>query len=176
MAARRLTLLAGLVVTIMVFATAFAMVPSSDFGGAAYEVRLDYSTLTEEAWQAPGIGMGDFLYRGSSHADLEYIGNYLVVHGSYIGLAGAILPEVETGIHVHHDPALDDLGTLVGSLAHTGGVSGTFEGAVYLTPEQQTMLVEGRLFLDIHTTAFPEGEMRGWVVPSEVAGPTTASR
>ena len=172
---RKLTCLAGLVVALgMALGPAFAMFPVADLGRVGYQAELQYGSLTSGAGGAPGIGMSDYLIRSSSHADIEFFGNYLIVRGRYTDLTGSILPEVATGIHVHHDPALYHLNTRIGAVAHTGGADGTFEGAVYLTPEQQTMLAEGRLYLDIHTHALPQGELHGWIVAVEP--PPTAAR
>jgi len=158
---RKVTCLTALAVVLgLALSTALAMIPQ-DGTVSTYAVTMQYGSLVPGEPGTPGLGKGDVPYRGSAVAEAELVGNFLYVHGWYGYLAGSILPEVATGIHIHHDPALYHLDTLVAGIENEGQQAGLFHGAVYLTPEQQQMLTEGRLYMDVHTTAFPEGELRG---------------
>lgn len=161
---RKFTCLATLGALICLVAGAAARdVPLGD-SGTHYTATLSYGALTPLETRGPGIGMSDFRYRGTAHAELTLVGDYLFVEGSYTRLSGEILPEIAKGIHIHHDPAMYHLDTLIGGIENEGRTEGRFEDAVRLTPEQRAMLTEGRLYMDIHTTAFPDGELRGMVV------------
>ncbi|MEJ2288208.1 MAG: CHRD domain-containing protein [Deinococcales bacterium] len=92
-------------------------------------------------------------------------GDELVVFGTYSGLSSPILEEVSTGVHLHRDPGVYHLDTIIRGLQHEGGVEGTIYGRVPLTPEYRTMLELQRMYVDIHTEAFPEGEIHGMLVP-----------
>ena len=158
-----LAIVAGLVASL-----AFAKMPK-EFTTSRYTAAMHYDPLIPAEMRGPGTGMSDFRYQGAAHADLELVGNHLFVKGTYASLAGPILAEVANGVHIHHDPALYHLDTIVAGIANQGLDIGTFEDAVYLTPEQQQMLVDGRLYMDVHTTAFPEGEVRGMILAVEEA-------
>ncbi|MEJ2357060.1 MAG: CHRD domain-containing protein [Deinococcales bacterium] len=161
---RRVTCLTILaIVAALVASFAFAKFPQ-DFTTTHYRVAMSRDALLPAEMVGPGIGMSDFLYRGAAYAEIDLVGNYLFVTGTFGDLTGQFLPEVANGIHIHHDPALYHLDTIVAGIANEGLDMGTFEDAVYLTPEQQQMLVEGRLYMDIHTTAYPGGEVRGMIV------------
>ena len=162
---RKITCLTGLAVALgMALSVALAMFPQ-DGTISTYAVTMHYGSLAPGEPGTPSNG--DFPYRGSAIAEAELVGNFLFVHGWYGYLAGPILPEVANGIHIHHDPALYHLDTLVAGIENDGQDAGLFRAAVYLTPEQQQMLVEGRLYMDVHTTAFPEGELRGMLLATE---------
>lgn len=161
---RRITCLSILAVLLGLLASmALAKFPK-DFTTSQYTTAMHYGSLIPAENQGPGIGMSDFRYHGTARAELELVGNMLLVQGTYSQLTGPILPDVANGIHIHHDPGLYHLDTIVAGIANEGAGAGVFEDAVYLTPEQQQMLVEGRLYMDIHTTVFPEGEVRGLIV------------
>ena len=162
---RKVTCLTGLVLALgMVLSVALAMIPQ-DGTVSTFAVTMHCGALGPGDAGTPGIE--EFPYRGRAVADAELVGNFLFVHGWYGYLAGPILPDVANGVHIHHDPALYHLETLVAGIENDGQDAGLFRATVYLTTEQQQMLVEGRLYMDVHTTAFPEGELRGMFVATE---------
>lgn len=169
---RRITWLASAIVVLaLVSAVAFAMEPWSERSPILYQVTMDYGGFGPAGPGRPGMGLSDNLYHGTASAQLELVGNTLVVQGSYARLTGPILADVAEGIHIHHDPAAYHLDTIVAGLQNEGRDEGAFGGSVYLTNGQVLMLVEGRLYMDVHTTAFPEGELRGMIVPALVQAP-----
>ena len=162
---RKITCLTGLLVVLGIALSAAPVMFPQDGTISTYAVTMHYGSLTPG--DAGTAGIEDFPYRGSAIAEAELVGNFLYVHGWYGYLAGPILPEVANGVHIHHDPALYHLDTLIAGIENDGQDAGLFRAVVYLTPEQQQMLVEGRLYMDVHTTAFPEGELRGMFVATE---------
>ena len=41
---------------------------------------------------------------------------------------------------------------------------GTFSGEIELTSDQVEMLLDGHLYIQIHSTSAPEGNLRGWLL------------
>jgi len=59
---------------------------------------------------------------------------------------------------------------LMRGLPSTGGRVGTFSASFLLTPDYRIMLGAGRVYLDIHTDAYPDAEIRGMLVPVDIDG------
>lgn len=79
---------------------------------------------------------------------------------SYRGLTGAAIAG-----HFH-GPAT--VGASAGvALAFKGAVTSPMDGQAALTPEQMTDLLAGRWYVNIHTLAFPGGEIRGQMILRE---------
>jgi hypothetical protein len=47
-----------------------------------------------------------------------------------------------------------------------GGTAGTFEGSGNLTPGQVGGVLDQRTYINVHSAMFPDGELRGQVVPA----------
>lgn len=162
--ARRVAWTAGLALVLgMVLCFGLAREPT-----VLYEANLQCGSLA-----SADLGsqcMSDPLSRGTAWVQAWVEGDVLTVRGEYRGLEGAITPEPALGVHVHHDPGTYHLDTLVHGLTNDGGTTGTFTGLVHLTPAYRAMLADGRMYIDIHTTAFPEGELKGMLIPATTAG------
>ncbi|HKI56624.1 MAG TPA: CHRD domain-containing protein [Trueperaceae bacterium] len=171
---RKIAWLSAMIATLaVVVGIGYAIEPGGT-APARYLVTMHYGGFGPADRLELGTGMSDNLFHGSASAQLELVGNRLSVHGSYADLRDAILPEVAYGIHIHHDPALYHLDTIVAGLQNDGQNHGSFGGDVYLTSEQQLMLAQGRLYMDVHTAAFPQGELRGMILPVEEPAPMKA--
>ncbi len=83
-----------------------------------------------------------------------------------------------TMAHIHQGAAGVN-GPIVIDLApiHTavGNNSGFFMGSVSLTPDLQTALLASDLYMNIHSSTFPGGEIRGQLIPTPTAVPEPAS-
>lgn len=112
--------------------------------------------------------MSDPFSRGVGWAQGWVEGDVLFIRGQYRDLTGPVMKDVALGVHLHHDPATYHVDTLIRGFANNGGTSGTFEAAIPLTDAYRAMLDDGRLYIDIHTTAFPEGELKGMLVATSV--------
>lgn len=92
-------------------------------------------------------------------ATLELIGSDLTYSLSVEGLSGDI-----TGAHIHMG-ATGENGDALHTITFDGMTAeGTWEG---LTEEQMTTLVEEGFYLNIHTAANPDGEIRGQIMVKE---------
>jgi CHRD domain len=78
--------------------------------------------------------------------------------GSYAGLTGAV-----TVAHFHGPAAMGKNAGIALAMA-SGNLPASFEGSATLTDEQAADLAAGRWYLDLHTAAYPAGEIRGQVV------------
>ena len=59
-------------------------------------------------------------------------------------------------------------GDAISELSVEASVSGTFSGNVELTQEQVQRLRQGRLYIQIHSEAAPEGNLWGWLLEQGV--------
>jgi glucose/arabinose dehydrogenase len=91
-------------------------------------------------------------------------GNSLFFNITYAGLSG-----VATDAHLHGPAAASgSVGVQIGLAAYADGgfsTAGSLTGVVPLTAAQRTMLLNGQLYFNIHTSANPPGEARGQVTP-----------
>jgi len=94
---------------------------------------------------------------GSSSAVLN--GERLFVRGSFSGLRGPA-----TVVRLHEGAAMGVRGDAISELSVEASVSGTFSGNVELTQEQVQRLRQGRLYIQIHSEAAPEGNLWGWLL------------
>ena len=78
--------------------------------------------------------------------------------GSYSGLSGPV-----TVAHFH-GPALAGKNAGIAVAIATGNLPASFEGSATLTDAQAADLAAGRWYLNLHTAAYPAGEIRGQVV------------
>lgn len=79
--------------------------------------------------------------------------------GAYSGLTGAA-----TGAHFH-GPA--DAGKNAGVAVALGSAASPLEGSAALTDAQAADLMAGKMYLNVHTAANPNGEIRGQVVKAK---------
>ncbi len=80
----------------------------------------------------------------------------LNVAGTFQGLTG---PAVAA--HVHGPASREETAGIVCPLTVTAETSGTVTGSCNFTEEQAEQLRDGRMYVNIHTAQFPQGEIRG---------------
>lgn len=114
--------------------------------------------------------MDELASNGSASAVAVTDGETLTILGTYEGLTGPILADLASGVHLHRDPGTYHVDTLIRGFQNDGGTAGTFGGTIVLTPAYRSMLRAGRMYVDIHTTAFPEGELAGMLTVVDVSG------
>ena len=94
---------------------------------------------------------------GSATATLD--GATLNVTGSFSGLQGPA-----TVARLHEGPVTGVRGPVVAEFAVPQSASGSFTASFTLTTPQLESLRQGRLYLQIHSAAAPDGKLWGWVL------------
>lgn len=98
---------------------------------------------------------------GSGTISGEYDGddNKLELNVNWTGLSGTV-----TGAHIH-GPALTgaSAGVLIPLTVTVNGVTGKIETDVSLPDSTEQFLLQGRLYVNLHTTLNPNGEVRGQI-------------
>ncbi|ARA94714.1 hypothetical protein AWN76_017175 [Rhodothermaceae bacterium RA] len=103
-------------------------------------------------------------------AIVEVMGDQLILSGAFSGLESELATDVAGGAHLHLG-ALDANGDVVFALASdldSGNRSGVFAAAnnqFMLDAAQRSALLDGRFYVNIHTSNHPGGELRGQVLP-----------
>jgi len=111
--------------------------------------------------------------RAQARATLILSDNTLYVHGAFTGLSSRLRDIDETpdnpGIHLHPGARGEENSYIYGLEAslNEDERSGTFNGTFELTDEEMVLLLDDRLYLDIHTVEFDPGEVRGQIEPSD---------
>lgn len=79
--------------------------------------------------------------------------------GNYNGLSAVV-----SASHIHQAAAGANGGVVVG-LTNTGGISGNLTGSAALSAGQETELLAGNMYANVHTSTFPGGEIRAQLTP-----------
>ena len=112
---------------------------------------ITFTVSLSGAVQVPPAATGG---AGTLSAQYDTQTRLLVWLVTYSGMTGP-----PTAAHFH-GPA--DVGANAGVVIPLeGGLSSPITGQATLTPEQAADLMAGRLYLNIHSAAFPGGEIRG---------------
>ncbi|WP_299680498.1 CHRD domain-containing protein [uncultured Dokdonia sp.] len=98
-------------------------------------------------------------------------GNELVVSGSFEGLRGELYTPAAGGDHIHRALAGRNGGielslTAVLSDGNTAGVYNAVDNTFTLTDDQVTALNAREFYVNIHSSVFTGGELRGQILPS----------
>ena len=80
--------------------------------------------------------------------------NELRLYGDYAGLTSPI-----NGSHLHIG-APGETGPVEIALQNTGGTTGSLSVVATLTDAQETALLDGRMYANVHTDNYPQGELR----------------
>ena len=96
---------------------------------------------------------------GSGSAAAELDGNTLTLTGTFMGLRGSA-----TIARLHRSLDKGIRGTALYDLDVTPDTQGSITGNVELTPEEVELLLTGRLYIQIHSTSAPEGNLWGWLL------------
>ena len=99
---------------------------------------------------------------GLGHATADLDGNRLTIAGAYAGLLG---PATEANLHL--GLATGARGPVIHSLTVERSSEGDLEGNVRLNAEQVAALKAGRLYIQLHSEAAPDGNLWGWLLASE---------
>lgn len=121
----------------------------------AFSVQLSGAAQRPEPVETAASGFGL----------LRLEGNTLSFQFKATGLSGPI-----TGAHIHGPAEVNGVNGVLVSLESFEmggpGKSGAFAGSVVLSPEERTALVNGQTYINLHTTAHQDGEIRGQIAPT----------
>ncbi len=102
---------------------------------------------------------------------LTLLGSQLLYEINYSGLAGSA-----TASHLHGPADATTSAGVLEPLAAPTGTSGTISGRLTLTPTELGYLLAGQTYINIHSTAHVNGEIRGQIWPVQLgAGMNGAS-
>lgn len=119
---------------------------------AAESYRARLTMVPIEARTSAGI-------TGSGSATAELDGTRLTISGSFAGLSS----EATFGA-LHASPVTAVRGPKIAEFAVPQATSGSFAAELVLTPEQARSLRQGRLYIQIHSTGAPDGNLWGWLL------------
>ena len=94
---------------------------------------------------------------GEGEVILTLSGNTLTVEGGFTGMSSAA-----TGAHLHNGPPAQP-GPVIHALEIDQAPAGDIGGVLELTDEQVEALRNNALYLQVHSTNNPPGELRGWI-------------
>ena len=95
---------------------------------------------------------------GMGRATAVLDGSELSVTGTYEGLQGPA-----SSAHLHESPVTGVRGPAILDLEVSGGVQGSISATLDLSPDQVAALRGGRLYIQIHSVAAPDGNLWGWL-------------
>ena len=96
---------------------------------------------------------------GLGQATAELDGDTLIVSGRFDGLQGPA-----TAANLHLGLAVGVRGPAVHALEVTAAVGGALRGSIELTSEQIAALRAGRLYIQVDSSAAPDGNLWGWLL------------
>jgi len=99
---------------------------------------------------------------GSGSVSAVLNGAKLTVTGTFDGLRSPA-----TIVQMHKSPIRGVRGPVVFDLTASSGTSGTISGTIDLTAAQIADLEKGRLYVQLHSEKAPDGNLWGWMLPSE---------
>jgi hypothetical protein len=115
----------------------------------------NFSGLMDGSQENPPNGSPGF---GSFSGTLDDITGAITLGGAYSGMLANV-----TAAHIH-GPALPGVnGPVILPLTTSGGTAGTLNGAGTYTALQIADLLAGKHYVNVHTSAFPGGEIRGQI-------------
>jgi Cu/Zn superoxide dismutase len=129
-----------------------SMFPGGEIRGQI--TRLLTASFTMDATQE--VPANPSTATGSGTATFNPFTNELILHYEFSGLSSN-----QTAAHIHIAPPGMNGGVSI-PLPSGSPVDGTF----VLTDAQRTALLAGNMYVNVHTTMFPGGEIRGQITPS----------
>lgn len=110
---------------------------------------------------SPGVGTAVAIFNDATGA--------ITINGSYSGLVAAV-----TASHLHGFSVAGVNSGVLFNLANTGGTAGTISASNSIALANVAQVLAGQTYINIHTSTFPGGEIRGQLVnPVLIPEPTT---
>ncbi len=131
---------------------------------AASSAAAQGDTFKARLSRTPVENANASLVAGSGSATATLSGRTLTIRGSFEGMRSDVtIAQIHLGPKGVRGPVLFDLTVAKGQATGAGTIAGTF----LLTPEQVEALRQSRLYIQIHSESVPDGNLWGWLVPSE---------
>jgi len=106
---------------------------------------------------------------GQASIKIDVSSGAFSVSGNYLNLTASA-----SAAHIHGSARRGATGGILAGLTLSGGTSGTIGGSGTLTPSQVTTLRDGLAYVNVHTGAFPGGEIRGQIEDVPASGSSNA--
>lgn len=157
----------SILVFLSTFTFAGARILDFDISPAGKDDAVGLSP-TNEVPPVTGTGSGNAISGGITFNTDTSTLSYAMGYGSAAGFTD--LTGAATGVHIHGPAAAGAEASVLFDLAtsHFPAVNptkgGVIFGSVVLTPTQATNLLNGQNYVNIHTTANSEGEIRGQLI------------
>jgi hypothetical protein len=116
-------------------------------------------TFTARLTMMPIDEVNRGLVTGAGSASASLDDETLTITGSFTGLRG---PATVARLRESLDRGIR--GAALYDLTIEAATEGTISGEIELTPDQVEMLLDGRLYIQIHSTSAPEGNLWGWLL------------
>jgi hypothetical protein len=126
---------------------------------------IPWSATINQAQEVPPSGS---LGTGSASGSVDDVSGDLAWNISFAGLTGPV-----TAMHFHGPAAPGVNAGVQVNIGNISGLSSPSAGSTTITLLQVTDLLAGNWYINLHTSAFPGGEIRGQVQP-EAAVPEPA--
>lgn len=97
---------------------------------------------------------------GSAIITLNTVTGGWTLTGNYSGMVGSVV-----AAHIHAAPVGAN-GSVLFALTQTGGTSGTLSGSGTFSSAQIQLALTNGLYVNVHSTVFPGGEIRGQLIPT----------
>ena len=131
-------------------------------GSSGSVVVLTYSVILNAAFEVPA---NPSTATGSATLTVDPATGSVAVTGSYTGLSS-----MATAAHLHGPAPTTANAPVIVPLDVSGGLSGTIAGGGTLSPAQVTDLQAGQVYINVHSTIYPDGEIRAQVVSVNSVG------
>lgn len=96
---------------------------------------------------------------GHGSASAVLAGTKLTVNGTFEGMHSSA-----TVAHLHQSKATGVPGPVIHELTVSKGMGGTISGSADLTPPEVEALRKGLLYVMVHSTGAPDGNLWGWLL------------
>jgi hypothetical protein len=131
-------------------------------GSSGSVVVLTYTVILNAAYEVPS---NPSTATGSATLTVDPATGSVSVTGSYTGLSS-----MATAAHLHGPAPTTSNAPVIVPLDVSGGLSGTIAGGGTLSPTQVTDLKAGQVYINVHSSIYPDGEIRAQIAIDNAIG------
>lgn len=141
-----------------------AATPAAGTGATPPASQAAVTTITLALSGAQEVPPNGSTATGTGEVTIDLVSRQFTAKATTQGLAG-------TAAHVHDGPS-GVSGPILFPMTESAAGSGVWSTSVQLTQAQMTELNAGRYYINVHSAAFPGGEIRGQIVQQLSPAPT----